>query len=101
MRTFAWFISDSASLYVRTHEDSGKVKRIKANKTVKAAPCGFDGKILGEWIDVEPSFVKGEEAERINKLFRLKYGIQVTMTSFLAILGRKRYVIIKLRQRHS
>ncbi|MEM3186470.1 MAG: hypothetical protein QXR69_03320 [Conexivisphaerales archaeon] len=56
---------------------------------------------MGEWIDVEPSFVKGEEAERINKLFRLKYGIQVTMTSFLAILGRKRYVIIKLRQRHS
>lgn len=102
IRTPVWFVSDKSALYVRTYEDSGKVKRIRNNKKVRAAPCSFDGSILGNWLDVEPEFVDNKYDEAgLKRMFRSKYGTQVLFTSFLAKLRRKRYVMLKLLPKHS
>jgi PPOX class probable F420-dependent enzyme len=100
VRTPVWFVSDGLALYVRTYEDSGKVKRIKKNKKVRAAPCSFEGAILGNWLEFEPEFIRDDDA-RLKKMFSSKYGMQVMFTSFLARLRRKRYVMLKLSPKHS
>lgn len=96
VRTPVWFVTDGYSLFVRTYEDSGKVKRIKNNRKVRIAPCTFEGQILGEWIQVEPYFIKKDEQERILDLFRSKYGIKILFTSIMSKLRWKRYTIIRL-----
>ena len=53
---------------------TGKVKRLSNNKSVKITPCGFKGEIKGQWISGNAKVVSGEEAERVIKLRKKKYG---------------------------
>jgi PPOX class probable F420-dependent enzyme len=101
VRTPVWFVSDGSSLYIRTYDDSGKVKRIRKNKRVRAAPCSFEGAVLGNWLEFEPGFTGEEDEPRLKKMFSAKYGMQFKFTSFLARLRRKRYVMLKLSPKHS
>ncbi|MEM0117434.1 MAG: PPOX class F420-dependent oxidoreductase [Conexivisphaerales archaeon] len=96
VRTPVWFVSEGSSLYIRTYSDSGKAKRLKLNGKARVAPCTFQGEVLGDWVDVEPSFADRSETARVLRLFRSKYGIQIALTSLLAWLKGKRYVVIKL-----
>lgn len=75
VQTPVWLVEDGGVIYVRTDGKSWKAKRIRRNPRVRIAPSDVRGKPKGAFVDGEAHFVEGEEAERMNKLFRKKYGI--------------------------
>jgi uncharacterized protein len=70
-----WLVEEGGTIYVRTDPTSWKAKRIRKNQRIRIAPSDMRGKTKGSWADGEASFMEGEEAERINKLFKKKYGV--------------------------
>ena len=70
VKTPVWFAADPASdlasnaarLYTYTIGNSGKVKRIRNNASVRIAPCDARGKVLGEWVEARAESVTGEDA---------------------------------------
>lgn len=80
-----WFVEQDGILYVRTINDSGKVKRIRNNGRVRIVPCKSQGEPLGEWVEARAELVNGVDAERVNHLLKRKYGL---MKSMFDLLGR-------------
>jgi uncharacterized protein len=76
VRTPVWFVELDGILYVRTGTDSGKVKRIRNNGSVRVAPCDYRGEVKGEWAEAQAGLVDSSTAEQVNQLFNRKYGIQ-------------------------
>jgi uncharacterized protein len=82
--TPVWFAEQDGVLYVRTIDDSGKVKRIRNNGGVQVAPCDARGGLLGEWVEglahmvTDPSTI-----DEVDRLLDKKYGIQRTMFNLL------------------
>tara|TARA_B110000014_G_C20057442_1_gene550463 strand:+ start:166 stop:534 length:369 start_codon:yes stop_codon:yes gene_type:complete len=74
VKTPVWFVTHSDFIYIITREMTGKVKRLSNNQSVKITPCGFKGEIKGQWISGNAKAVSGEEAERVIKLRKKKYG---------------------------
>jgi PPOX class probable F420-dependent enzyme len=75
MRTPVWFTESQGQLYVRTIDNSGKVKRIRNHSNVRVIACDAQGNIKGEWMDATARLVTDPtEAERIEHLFDEKYG---------------------------
>jgi PPOX class probable F420-dependent enzyme len=75
MRTPVWFAEGKNTLYVRTIEKSGKVKRIKNNPKVRVALCEADGQITGQWVEGHARLVFDPiEVAQIERLFDVKYG---------------------------
>ncbi len=74
VRTPVWFAQDGERLFVRTYEDSGKVKRLRDNPLVRVAPCDSRGMLLGKWVAGTARFAGGEEAKLANALLGRKYG---------------------------
>ena len=70
-----WVVEDSGMLYVRTDPTSWKAKRIRKNQRVRVVPSGMRGKPTGSWVEGEAHFVEGEEAQRVLKLLKKKYGV--------------------------
>lgn len=93
VRTPVWFLQDGESLYVRTEDRSGKVKRIRRNSRVKVVPSDGRGTPLGEWEGGQASLVEGVDATRINGLMGKKYRSK-WMFDILGQLRRTKYVVI-------
>jgi len=74
VKTPVWFVAHTDLIYIITREMTGKVKRLSNNQSVKITPCGFKGEIKGQWISGNTKVVSGEEAERVIKLRKKKYG---------------------------
>lgn len=76
--TPVWFVRDGVLLYVRTIQNSGKVKRIRRNGNVRVMPCGRAGEPLGEWV---PAIAREISAPtifaRVRELLIEKYGAMV------------------------
>ena len=45
--TPVWFAGDAERIYVWTNASSGKVKRLRNNRSVTLAPCTYNGRVLG------------------------------------------------------
>ena len=45
--TPVWFALGLGTIYVETHSDAGKLKRIRHSPRVTLAPCTYSGKITG------------------------------------------------------
>ncbi|MFI5058070.1 MAG: PPOX class F420-dependent oxidoreductase [Candidatus Acidiferrales bacterium] len=81
VNTPVWFAADpavnldssEAKLYVYTIGVSGKVKRMRNNNRVRAAPCNARGSLLGQWVDARGEIVTGAEADRGMQLLNKKY----------------------------
>jgi uncharacterized protein len=100
VRTTVWFVvgeMDSGELYVRTLEDSGKVKRLRTNPKVRIVPSSFEGKPSGSWIDATAERANGGDSAHVNDLFKKKYGIQKALTDFVNGLRGKKYITYRLR----
>lgn len=85
--TPVWFVVDSNTIYVITTKDTGKVKRLQNNQSVRIAPCGFRGELKGEWVLGTARFAEKEEFEKALKLRKKKYGLQARLVG--AIVARK------------
>ena len=96
VRTPVWFLQDGESLYVRTEDRSGKVKRIRRNSQVKVVPSDGRGTPLGEWEGGQASLVEGGDAARINGLMAKKYRSK-WMFDILGQIRRAKYVVIVVR----
>ena len=97
VQTPVWVVEKNGMLYVRTDANTGKVKRIRNNPSVRIAPSNMSGKILGAWIEGKAHLLNNDEAEQILKLFREKYGITGRLSdSFNKLRGRKVSTVIAI-----
>jgi len=82
--TPVWFAEQNGVLYVRTIDDSGKVKRIRNNGGVQVAPCDARGGLLGEWLEGQARLVTDPSTiAQVDRLLDKKYGFQRTMFNLL------------------
>lgn len=75
VRTPVWFVINNEEIFVTTKPDTGKVKRLKNNKSVKIAPCGMKGDVKGNWIDGTARFADESESKTAVELRNKKYGM--------------------------
>jgi len=88
VNTPVWFAKRGAKFYVFTAAGSGKVKRLKNDPRIAAAPCGPRGRVRGEWIDGQARRIEDAELERAAYVALLaKYGWQMRVLNFFSRLS--------------
>ena len=80
-----------------TDGTSAKVKRIRATRKVRLAPCNVRGGRTGEWIDGTGRVVKDQRlVRRAHTALRDKYGWQMcmldTVSRAFGRIGRRAYL---------
>jgi uncharacterized protein len=96
--TPVWLVEDGGVVYVRTDPKSGKAKRIRRNPKVRIAPSDARGKALGPYVDGEAQFVEGEDAQKILRVIKKKYGIMGSLVDFVNRLrGRQATAVISVK----
>jgi PPOX class probable F420-dependent enzyme len=96
VKTPVWFLEDDEILYIRTLDDSWKVKRIRNNSSVRVAPSDGQGKVLGEWVEAQASIAPNNIHEQIDIKITQKYGLAKRVFDFLGWIQRKKYTLIKV-----
>ncbi len=95
--TPVWFVRDGALLYVRTIQNSGKVKRIRRNGNVRVMPCGRVGEPLGEWV---PAIARETSAPaifaRVRELLLEKYGAMVEAFEAQTLAQGMAYTVLEI-----
>ena len=86
VKTPVWFVEDGGMLYVRTVDDSWKVRRIRQTAQVNIVPSNAQGTPMGEWIPGTAQVVDTDTHQRVNKLMNKKYGLQ---KKAFDLMGRK------------
>ncbi len=88
--TPVWVAGIGSKLYVVTDGTSAKVKRIRATKRVRIAPCNAWGGVTGAWVDGTGRILKEETAiERAHRALEDKYGWQMwLLDTFSRAFGR-------------
>jgi len=64
VKTPVWFAKHGEKFYVFTAAGSGKVKRLKNDQRIRAAPCGPRGRLRGEWIEGQALRIDDPAIER-------------------------------------
>lgn len=101
VETPVWFAILDGKLYVVTDGTSAKVKRIRATKRVRVAPCNIRGGVTGQWLDGKGRIV-GEKklVERAHAALQKKYGWQMwlldTVSQLFGRIGRRAYLELSL-----
>ena len=75
IRTPVWFVIDKNLIYIITRDSTGKVKRLGNNQNVRIVPCSFKGEPKNEWVKGTAEKIRGEEADKVIKLRKKKYGM--------------------------
>lgn len=100
--TPVWFAEEQGTMYTRTFEKTGKVKRLRRETRVRVVPSDARGEPKGAWVDAEARIVgaTSEEAGHANRLLNQKYGLTKRLTEFLFGLryGKAVTVAIRLQQ---
>ena len=73
--TPVWFGIEGDSLYIRSEEDTGKVKRIRREPRARIAPCNARGKPLGPPVEASARIVEGAEEDRAERALASSYGL--------------------------
>tara|TARA_Y100000310_G_scaffold61116_1_gene56418 strand:- start:48 stop:422 length:375 start_codon:yes stop_codon:yes gene_type:complete len=81
VRTPVWFVIDNDLLYVITREYTGKVKRLRNNQNVRIVSCSFQGEPKNEWVEGKAQIITGNDADKIIKLRKKKYGFSSRLIS--------------------
>lgn len=93
VQTPVWFVIDNDQIFVTTRPDTGKVKRIRNNDTVKIMPCGMRGEPKGEWIEGTARFANESESKNAGNLRNKKYGIKARLVGAFTYRGIEPAVI--------
>jgi len=96
--TPVWFVQDGDTLYVRTVDGSGKVKRIRNNPRVRVTPCDVGGKPKGEWVEGQARFASADEGEKVNGLLSRKYGLMKVMFELMGKFQGRKYTVIAINE---
>jgi len=105
VRTPVWFAADPSTsldstdvkLYIYTTGDSGKVKRIRNNGSVKIAPCNARGDLQGEWVEARAEIVSGNEEAHGMSLLNKKYMPWKQLLNFFAMFRPRDRVVFLIR----
>ena len=76
VRTPVWFVISDEQIFVLTSQNTGKIKRIRNNPTIKIMPCGIRGDSKGEWIDGLAKIATEPEMQNTIRLRYKKYGFR-------------------------
>jgi len=88
VKTPVWFAKHGEKFYVFTAAGSGKVKRLKNDQRIRAAPCGPRGRLRGEWIEGQALRIDDPAIERAAYAALLaKYGWQKRVLNFFSRLS--------------
>jgi PPOX class probable F420-dependent enzyme len=96
VRTPVWFVEDKGVIYVRTDQNSGKMKRMRNNNHILIVPSDFRGKPKGSWIKAEINIASTNEKERANKLLDQKYGLQAKILKLIYKIKRIKPTIVSI-----
>lgn len=82
--TPVWFAESLGTIYVETHADAGKLKRIAHTRRVTLAPCRYNGKVTGALSAGNARILtKPEECAVAAGVLARKYGIMRSLHHFL------------------
>jgi len=81
IRTPVWFVIDGDRICITTKESTGKVKRLRNNQNVRIAICSMKGEIKNDWVSGMAKLIVGDDAEKIIKLRKKKYGFSARLIS--------------------
>jgi hypothetical protein len=88
VKTPVWLAKRGERFYVFTAVGSGKVKRLKNDRRIRAAPCGPRGRLRGEWIDGLARRIEDPAIERAAYAALLaKYSWQMRVLNFFSRLS--------------
>ena len=96
--TPVWFVQDSDTLYVRTVDGSGKVKRIHHNPRVRVMPCSVRGEPRGEWVEGKARFAGADESKRVNGPLTRKYSLVKVMFELMGKFQGRKYTVIAINE---
>ncbi len=88
VRTPVWIAGVGARLVAFSEGDAGKVKRIRATKRVRLAPCNVRGKVHGDWVEGKGRVVQEPEViQAAYAALRRKYGWQMRLADVASRLS--------------
>lgn len=88
--TPVWFAEVAGRYYVFSEGDAWKVKRLRRNPAVRAAPCRVLGTVTGEWVDGSGRIVEDRALiARAEAAFDAKYGWQIRLFNAVSKLAGK------------
>ena len=88
VKTPVWFAKHGGKFYVFTAAGSGKIKRLRNDRRIRAAPCGPRGRLRGEWIEGQARRIEDPAIERAAYAALLaKYGWQMRVLNFFSRLS--------------
>lgn len=98
MRTPVWFVRHGSRLYIRTVAESGKVKRLRANPSVRVALCDRIGNVTGPWVAATGREVRDDPGlyARVDQLLDEKYGEIKRQLAAQAAAERRVYTILEI-----
>jgi uncharacterized protein len=94
--TPVWFIHQSDHVVIWTSVNSGKAKRLRNNPLVRLGPSNHGGKLLGNIIQGQASFVPEHEAAGLKQAFQAKYGWLYGLFALIWKLQRQAHTYIKI-----
>jgi PPOX class probable F420-dependent enzyme len=90
VETPVWFAELGGRYYVFTEGDAYKVKRLRRNRDVRAAPCRVLGSVTGEWVSGTGRIIEDRTLiARAERAFETKYGWQIHLFNFFSKLAGK------------
>ncbi len=86
--TPVWVVRDGDALAIWTPTDSGKVKRVRRDGTVRVGPCDVRGRLTGEEVPGTASILDSAGTTRVRDLLVRKYGLMARLTLWGSRLRR-------------
>ena len=84
MTTPVWFAESLGTMYVETHADAGKLKRLRHNTHVAFAPCTYSGKASGSVIEGNARILtESQESMEASTALAKKYGFMRNLFHFV------------------
>jgi PPOX class probable F420-dependent enzyme len=82
--TPVWFAERLCTIYVETHADAGKLKRLRHTARVTLAPCTYSGKVTGSVIAGNARILtESEERTAASAALTKKYGLMRSLYHFV------------------
>jgi uncharacterized protein len=82
--TPVWFAISLGTIYVETHADAGKLKRLRHTARVTLAPCTFSGKVTGSVSEGHARILtESEERTAASVALAKKYGVMRSLHHFV------------------
>ena len=82
--TPVWFAESLGTIYVETHGDAGKLKRLRHTARVTLAPCTYSGKVTGSVSEGNARILtESEESTAASAALSKKYGRMRSLFHFV------------------